>query len=243
MAATNKSLARSNKSATGSNATSKRPAARRNSSERLRVWQDPFAGSALPVFYRPLVTRAEWKLNMNWHNLDLYFFLCLLAGPATLLAIIYECMRRFRRRLPVLDGLQRDHQSGAADEQFAREFRAVFNMTSQARKEAMIEDWMRRKGCSRSEAMRLAVEEWRGDRQREQARKREQEEQQRRCNSSRGNLSPAQAFDILGLEEGATEQQVRAAYYRLMKRAHPDVSGSDYFAKQLNGARDHLLAG
>ena len=182
---------------------------------------------------------------MNWHNLDLYFFLCLLAGPATLLAIIYECMRRFRRRIPVLEGLLRE--DGAADAQSAHEFRTVFNMTSQARKEAMIENWMRRKGCSRSEAMRLAVEEWRRDnaarKQREQARKREQEEQQRRCNSSRGKLSPAQAFEILGLKEGATEQQVRAAYYRLMKRAHPDVSGSDYFAKQLNGARDHLLAG
>ena len=142
----------------------------------------------------------------------------------------------------MLDGLLRE--DGAADAQSAREFRTVFNMTSQARKEAMIENWMRRKGCSRSEAMRLAVEEWREvmrAEQREQARKREQEEQQRRCNSSRGKLSPAQAFEILGLKEGATEQQVRAAYYRLMKRAHPDVSGSDYFAKQLNGARDLLV--
>ena len=98
---------------------------------------------------------------MNWHDLDLYFFLCLLAGPATLLAIIYGCMRRFRRRIPVLDGLLRE--DGAADAQSAHEFRTVFNMTSQARKEAMIKNWMRRKGCSRSEAMRLAVEEWRGD--------------------------------------------------------------------------------
>jgi hypothetical protein len=34
-------------------------------------------------------------------------------------------------------------------------------MTSPAGKEAMIEKWMRRQGCGRSEAMRLAVEEWR----------------------------------------------------------------------------------
>ena len=180
-------------------------------------------------------------MNIHWYDPDLYFLLYLLAGLGAFLAIIYGCMRKFRRRKPVLDRLL--GEDGAADAQSAHEFRTVFNMTSQARKEAMIENWMRRRGCSRSEAMRLAVEEWRGDRQREQARKREQEEQQRRCNSSRGNLSPAQAFDILGLKEGATEQQVRAAYYRLMKRAHPDVSGSDYFAKQLNGARDHLLAG
>jgi hypothetical protein len=62
-----------------------------------------------------------------------------------------------------LDGPQRDRQRGAADAQSAREFRTVFNMTSQASKEAMIEKWMRRQGCSHSEAMRLAVEEWRRD--------------------------------------------------------------------------------
>ena len=177
-------------------------------------------------------------MNIHWYDPDLYFLLYLLAGLGAFLAIIYGCMRKFRRRKPVLDRLL--GEDGAADAQSAHEFRTVFNMTSQARKEAMIKNWMRRRGCSRSEAMRLAVEEWRGDRQREQARKREQEEQLR-CNWSRGKLSPAQAFEILGLKEGATEQQVSAAFYRLMKRAHPDVSGSDYFAKQLNGARDLLV--
>ena len=177
-------------------------------------------------------------MNIHWYDPDLYFLLYLLAGLGAFLAIIYGCMRKFRRRKPVLDRLL--GEDGAADAQSAHEFRTVFNMTSQARKEAMIKNWMRRRGCSRSEAMRLAVEEWRGDRQREQARKREQEEQLR-CNWSRGKLSPAQAFEILGLKEGATEQQVSAAFYRLMKRAHPDVSESDDFAKQLNGARDLLV--
>ena len=51
----------------GSNATNKRPAARRNSSGRLRVWQDPLRGSALPVFHRPLAARAALKLNMSSH--------------------------------------------------------------------------------------------------------------------------------------------------------------------------------
>ena len=124
-------------------------------------------------------------MNIHWYDPDLYFLLYLLAGLGAFLAIIYECMRKFRRRKPVLDGLLRE--DGAADALSAREFRTVFNMTSQARKEAMIKNWMRRRGCSRSEAMRLAVEEWRGDRQREQARKREQEEQQRRCNRRGGN--------------------------------------------------------
>ena len=90
------------------------------------------------------------------------------------LVCLYFAVRNFMRAHPTspwkylkkakpLDGLRRDRQGGAADAQSAREFRTVFNMTSQASKEAMIEKWMRRKGCSRSEAMRLAVEEWRRD--------------------------------------------------------------------------------
>jgi hypothetical protein len=43
---------------------------------------------------------------------ELYFFLFLLTGLAALLAIIYECIQKFRRRKPPvvlpLDGLQRD---------------------------------------------------------------------------------------------------------------------------------------
>jgi hypothetical protein len=51
---------------------------------------------------------------MSWHNPDLYFFLCLLAGFGALLAIIYECIHRFRRRpkkVKPLDGLLRDRPS------------------------------------------------------------------------------------------------------------------------------------
>jgi hypothetical protein len=58
---------------------------------------------------------ATNKLNMSWHRPDLYFFLCLLAGFATFLAIVYECIQKFGRKPPVvlkkakpLDGLQRD---------------------------------------------------------------------------------------------------------------------------------------
>jgi hypothetical protein len=40
------------------------------------------------------------KLNMNWHHPDLYFFLFLLAGLTTFLAIIYEYIQKFRSRKP-----------------------------------------------------------------------------------------------------------------------------------------------
>jgi len=57
----------------------------------------PVAGSALPVFYRPLEARFALKLSMSWHHPELYFFLCLLAGYAALLAIIYEGIQKFLR--------------------------------------------------------------------------------------------------------------------------------------------------
>jgi hypothetical protein len=44
-----------------------------------------------------------------------------------------------------------------------RDFARVFSMTSAQGKENMIRRWMDRSGCDRTEAMRLAVEEWRRD--------------------------------------------------------------------------------
>jgi nucleotide-binding universal stress UspA family protein len=51
----------------------------------------------------------------------------------------------------------------------------------------------------------------------------------------------AQALEILGLKAGATDQEIRAAYIRLMQRVHPDKGGTNFFAKQLTDARDVLL--
>lgn len=50
-----------------------------------------------------------------------------------------------------------------------------------------------------------------------------------------------EACDILGVSTAATEEEIKAAYHRLMQRNHPDQGGSDYFAKKLNQARDVLL--
>jgi hypothetical protein len=55
---------------------------------------------------------------MSWRHPDLYFFLCLLTGLAAFLAIMYECIRKFRRKpmylkkAKPLDGLQRDRSRG-----------------------------------------------------------------------------------------------------------------------------------
>ena len=48
--------------------------------------------------------------------------------------------------------------------------------------------------------------------------------------------------EIFGLEMGASERDILAAYHRLMKHVHPDNGGSEFFAKQLNMARDTLIS-
>ncbi len=54
-------------------------------------------------------------------------------------------------------------------------------------------------------------------------------------------MSPAEAYQILGLSPGATPVEIQAAYRRLIQRLHPDHGGSAYLATQLNQARDLLL--
>jgi curved DNA-binding protein CbpA len=54
-------------------------------------------------------------------------------------------------------------------------------------------------------------------------------------------MSRAEALAVLGLREGATEDDIRAAHRRLMKEFHPDRGGSDYLATKINQAKDVLL--
>ena len=56
-----------------------------------------------------------------------------------------------------------------------------------------------------------------------------------------GPMTRADALAILGLAEGATEADIRAAHRRLMRGAHPDAGGSAWLAARLNAARDLLL--
>jgi hypothetical protein len=56
-----------------------------------------------------------------------------------------------------------------------------------------------------------------------------------------GNMTPDEAYQVLGLRPGASEAEIRAAHHRLMRSAHPDSGGSDWLATRVNQARDVLL--
>jgi DnaJ domain len=58
-----------------------------------------------------------------------------------------------------------------------------------------------------------------------------------------GAMSREEAYQVLGLKPGATEDDIRAAHRRLMRAAHPDSGGSDWLASRINQARDMLLGG
>lgn len=54
-------------------------------------------------------------------------------------------------------------------------------------------------------------------------------------------MTRAYALALLGLEEGASEADIRAAHKRLMMANHPDRGGSSVIAAQINRAKDLLL--
>lgn len=70
-----------------------------------------------------------------------------------------------------------------------------------------------------------------------------QESERRQSASDRqpSNMTPAEAYEILGLAAGAKRDEIQAAYRRLIQRLHPDQGGSAYLAACLNRARDVLL--
>ena len=60
---------------------------------------------------------------------------------------------------------------------------------------------------------------------------------------AKGRMSLDEARSILGVSADATEAEIKAAYTRLMRLAHPDKGGTSGLASQLNAARDRLLRG
>ncbi len=58
---------------------------------------------------------------------------------------------------------------------------------------------------------------------------------------NRGSITVEEAYEILGLNLGASVQEIRETHRRLMVTIHPDKGGSTYLATQLNQAKDLLL--
>ncbi len=64
---------------------------------------------------------------------------------------------------------------------------------------------------------------------------------QNRNKRSFDSFDKEEAYEILGLSQGASRNQILKRYQELMKKNHPDKGGSEWITKKLNKARDTLL--
>jgi DnaJ-like protein len=91
------------------------------------------------------------------------------------------------------------------------------------------------------EALMEAYLDWRAPNWREAEDAETKQESRARSHKPSGHMSVEEAYAVLGLKPGASEEEVSRAHRQMMKKFHPDQGGSTYLASRINEAKDVLL--
>jgi hypothetical protein len=95
--------------------------------------------------------------------------------------------------------------------------------------------------CRKQDSQSAAILEAYMDRELDESwRERDPAGENARAAPTSSEMSIQQAYEILGLESGASDAEVIAAHRRLMQKLHPDRGGSTYLAAQINRAKEIL---
>jgi len=92
-----------------------------------------------------------------------------------------------------------------------------------------------------AEALMEAYLDWRVPHWREAEQTEPKQEYRTRSRKPSGHMSVDEAYAVLGLKQGASEEEISRAHRQMMKKFHPDQGGSTYLASRINEAKDVLL--
>ena len=137
--------------------------------------------------------------------------------------------------------MELDHDSGRMDGKLLTGRFAGRALSALTDREAFeLLDELQTEGAQEA-ALIEAYLDWRLPGWRDQGEEKTAKEEAPRGRARASRMSAEEAYAVLGLENSASEDDIRQAHRRLMMKMHPDQGGSTYLAARINEAKEVLL--